>query len=418
MNPDLFRKAALEHLTSPERLDSLMEVVSLKLWIALAACMAAVLAGLTWGFLGTVADTARGNGMLLQGGGLINLETGTVGNLELVLVRPGDRVEQGQPLAVLRCPELEARIREAEARRAALERERGTVPPLLAREHRAQLAAHAGQLALLQKTAGPAQERVGFLEQRVAALKAAPEPGRAADRLDEAELALAAAQERLAALRNQGHELSGREASAAARLAQRSFDLDRDIADIEGRISLLRQQLGRDGSLASPVPGRVVEVLKDPGEYLPAGTPVLRIEATSAPLLGYLLVPRVGKQIRPGMVVQLEPAGIRPEEFGRMLGRVRSVSPAPLSLEAVQEKLKNPTLAAQLGAGGSAYLVEVVPDRDPATPTGLRWTTRLGPPFQFGSGTLIAGQVRLRVQAPVTLMLPALRRWLDGAGDA
>ena len=208
------------------------------------------------------------------------------------------------------------------------------------------------------------------------------------------------------------------QASAAARLAQRSFDLDRDIADIEGRISLLRQQLGRDGSLASPVPGRVVEVLKDPGEYLPAGTPVLRIEATSAPLLGYLLVPRVGKQIRPGMVVQLEPAGIRPEEFGRMLGRVRSVSPAPLSLEAVQEKLKNPTLAAQLGAGGSAYLVEVVPDRDPATPTGLRWTTRLGPPFQFGSGTLIAGQVRLRVQAPVTLMLPALRRWLDGAGDA
>jgi len=161
-----------------------------------------------------------------------------------------------------------------------------------------------------------------------------------------------------------------------------------------------------------------VEVLQDPGDHLSAGTQVLRVEATAEPLVGYLLVPRVGKQIQPGKVVQLEPAGIHPEEYGRMLGRVRSVSPAPLSVEAAREKLKNPTLAAQLGAGGTAYLVEVVPDQDPGTVTGFRWTSRKGPPFQFASGTLLTGQVRLRVQAPLTLLVAALRRWLEGSGDA
>ncbi|MGA2079431.1 MAG: NHLP bacteriocin system secretion protein [Holophaga sp.] len=415
MNPKLFRQAALERLSSPERLDSLMEVVNLKVWIVLAGCFAALLAVLAWGVLGRVADEVEGMGILVREGGLYTVDTVGSGPLGAVLVRVGEPVAAGQVVATLACPELEGRIREAEAEREALDGQRSRFLPLLAEEDRSHTESLREQRATLLVSAEAARKRITFLEQRAEAYRTALDKGLITiDRLQEVIQQLASARRELAETRARSHDLAREEADKKAQLSERTFALEREIAALDARLRQLRTRLLLESRVVSPVDGRILEVLRDSGQYLPAGTPVLRLEAASGPLVGYLLVHTEGKRLLPGMEVRMEPSGIRPEEYGRMLGAIRSVSQSPQSLEAMVALLHNRLLAEQLGQGGDAYLVEVVPGLDPGSPSGFRWTTRKGPPVAFGSGTLLSAQVRVRVRPPVALLVPALRRWLRG----
>ena len=53
----IFRTDVLERLRNPERLDTLMEVTSMKAWIGLAAIAIVLAAGVLWSFVGRLPDT-------------------------------------------------------------------------------------------------------------------------------------------------------------------------------------------------------------------------------------------------------------------------------------------------------------------------------------------------------------------------
>ena len=57
---DLFRKEALERISSPERLDQIMQVVSFKKWIPLAAFGTIITAGVAWSVVGRIPVTVDG----------------------------------------------------------------------------------------------------------------------------------------------------------------------------------------------------------------------------------------------------------------------------------------------------------------------------------------------------------------------
>ncbi len=65
----LFRQEALERLSSPERLDELMKVVSLKTWLPLATIGVLLGLGLIWSVVGRIPVTTSGRGVLVQGEG-------------------------------------------------------------------------------------------------------------------------------------------------------------------------------------------------------------------------------------------------------------------------------------------------------------------------------------------------------------
>ncbi len=63
----IFRKIAVERLSSPENLDQVMYVVPARNWIALICLFAFVLAAVAWACLGEIARLVEGEGMLLPG---------------------------------------------------------------------------------------------------------------------------------------------------------------------------------------------------------------------------------------------------------------------------------------------------------------------------------------------------------------
>ncbi|BAZ10614.1 secretion protein HlyD [Calothrix sp. NIES-4071] len=65
---NLFRKESLERLSSPERLDQLMQVVSPKSWLPLAALGSLVGVGIVWSIYGRIPITIEGKGVLIYPG--------------------------------------------------------------------------------------------------------------------------------------------------------------------------------------------------------------------------------------------------------------------------------------------------------------------------------------------------------------
>ncbi len=64
----LFRKVALERMSSPEQLDRLLQVTAPKSWLGLLALVGLLAAAIAWGFLGEVRTTLSAQGVLVRSG--------------------------------------------------------------------------------------------------------------------------------------------------------------------------------------------------------------------------------------------------------------------------------------------------------------------------------------------------------------
>jgi hypothetical protein len=65
----MFRKVALERMSSPEQLDQLLQVTAPRSWLALAALMGLLGTAIGWGFLGRISTTISGQGVLVRENG-------------------------------------------------------------------------------------------------------------------------------------------------------------------------------------------------------------------------------------------------------------------------------------------------------------------------------------------------------------
>jgi biotin carboxyl carrier protein len=119
----LFRKAALDRLSSPEQLHTLMRVTDAKGWLALAGCALILLTGTVWGTVGKVQTKVGASGILLGGGGLAELEAPGEGDLKSVNVSEGTKVQKDQVVAELAQPALVQQIETAKRRLEELEQD-------------------------------------------------------------------------------------------------------------------------------------------------------------------------------------------------------------------------------------------------------------------------------------------------------
>ena len=55
---------------------------------------------------------------------------------------------------------------------------------------------------------------------------------------------------------------------------------------------------------------------------------------------------------------------------------------------------------------------EGVLERNPAAPSGFRWSSSTGPSVKISSGTLATGDVVVREEAPINLLIPKVREKL------
>lgn len=108
---DLFRPEALEKLSSPERLDFLVELVQPKDWIILATLGGLITVGLGWSIFGQIPVELEGKGILIQPDAVIPLNAPINGQIKTLNIQPHQCFRKGRVLATLEPIELKEQLK-------------------------------------------------------------------------------------------------------------------------------------------------------------------------------------------------------------------------------------------------------------------------------------------------------------------
>jgi HlyD family secretion protein len=411
----LFRSAALGRISSPEGLDALMEITTVRGWIAFAGLASLVVGGLVWGIVGRVPQVVSGQGIMVRQGGVFRIQAKESGQLDSVLVKAGDSVRQGQVIALLAQPGLRRTIDQVKASLSDLEGNRKKTADLLASNKTIELESIRQQQKQADEAVKVADQQIEALNTRILNEASALKQGLLTPDVAQATIAQRAeAQLSKMSTIARKQELSAREVQLQVTTGQTLFTLEQEIRQTQNHLDQLEAQLRAAASVGSPYDGIVVERLTDPGQSVEAGAPIVTVEASHVPLQVLMFIPLEGKRIERGMRVEMVPGGVRPEETGYFLGTVRTVSAAPISGSGLDRFLKNDVLVQQFTSEGGAYLIEIDPTADTSTVSKYKWTSRKGAPIAFGSGTLLKGKIVVKTEHPIALVIPALKRWIGG----
>jgi HlyD family secretion protein len=377
----LFRKAALDKMASPERLDEMMEVTAPAGWVALLALGLVLVGAVVWGIVGSIPIKVQGQGILLRGEAVLDVTAASGGRIAEIAVGPGDVVEAGDVVAKVAQPDLALRIQNTEEE----------LQSLLGQSEE-QKTSSGRIVAQLEQQRRDLREKVGTQQEMVS--RGLVTRG-----------TLLATQSQLASIEQQIAQL---QVTGDAR--------GNRIDDVRRALVQLQNQLAASSEVTSPYHGRVLELMVDPGNLVAPGTRLLNLEALDGTIDTVVYVPAAeGKKIRKGMQARISPSTVRPEEFGFMLGEVKSVSEYPVTAEGMVRVLRNDQLVQGLtGKGGPLLEVVVDLEEDPTTPSGFAWSSSQGPPTEVYTGTIADAQVIVERRKPISYVLPIFK---DVTGD-
>jgi HlyD family secretion protein len=414
----IFRDAAIERLSSPEQLDQLVGITRPFDWAAATALLLGLVVLIAWSILGRIPTRVIGDGILLSSGGsVVDAVSGVAGRLASIDVAVGDEVRLDQVVARVGQTEIEQRLRQANEVLQERQREYAELTATITREIDTKLANFAAQAAGLNEAIEVAQQRETYLTGEVAKLEPAVSSGFVTRKtVEDRRVELNSARLRIVDAQNDILKLKAQRLDLQSQRERERMQSEFRINDAKRLVEQLSAELDRGSRIVSPAEGRVVEVKVSAGSVLTVGTPVIEIETAGRTLEATIYMPPDrGKNVRPGMVVHVEPTMVVREEYGAIIGQIVGISEFPVTPQGMAADLHNDTLVKQFSQDGAPYVAKVRLDPDSTTVSGYRWSSGKGPSLRLSSGTLARAEVTTREQPPIELVIPLLKR-LSGVG--
>ncbi len=416
---DVFRKKSLERLASPEQLDQLMRVTDSRAWLMLVATGVLLAVVVVWSVYGRVATTVSGRGMLIKSGGVLDIVALGTGQLTALYVDVGEEVQKGQIVARIAQPELTQQLEKARARLEELQKQSRRITSLGSEETRVRSSFVVQQRATLRDQIRADRERIKWLRERRRKQQQLAAQGLVTKQaLENTKLELQSTREEMERAQSELRSLTVSSQEQRSRLEREALAGEAQIGNAARDVDLLEERLELTSRVISPHSGRVIEVRASEGDVVSPGRGILNLEPAgteSTGLEALLYVPlSQGKSLKPGMRLQISPDSVRREEYGVMVGIVTSVSEFPSTEDGMRRVLQNDLLVRNLlqavGLAPIAVGAEIVPDAH--TPSGYKWTSKAGPPGQFGPGTPCSASITVRKTAPIEMVIPLMREYL------
>ena len=377
----MFRKSALDRLSSPEQLDMMVRITSPAGWVALTALIGLIVVAIMWSIFGSIPTKVIGSAMLIKTGGVVEVSARSSGLITDVSVRAGDMVKRGQKIARIAQPELLEQFNSLKARKAEL----------------------------LTKS----QMSQALLQQKQETLKSDNEALRR--RLDDQSDLLKDGLITRQSLLTTQQQLE-QNAAALKELGLRKLDIELELAQIERNLDSIKVRLKLSTDVISPYSGRVLEVKLDENSMVEAGSSILNMELAGDSIKDLEVIVFVssldGKKVKPGMDIFISPSTIKREEYGYMVGKVTAVAEFPSTSQGMMRILQNQQLVQQLSAGAAPIQINADLTPDAGATSGYKWTSPGGPPVLIQSGTLGTANISIRSQRPISLVIPMLREFV------
>jgi HlyD family secretion protein len=399
----LFRKAALDKLSSPERLDVLMTVTSPRGWVALWTIVALLGGLVVWSIWGSIPTRVEGDGMLIRGGSLREIRATSGGVLIDLSIKNGSEVHNDLIVGKIGQSGSDEKVRAAEdAYRAALARNQSNQA-----DDRAQIIRTQAQITALRADMDNTNADIAKAQAELERLQEMLKQGLTTKaRVDGAD-------QRVSSLRNTLTAQRGQVNSFQAVIDSINQKGRSDVAQVENlrrQWELARGQIASDAELRSTVDGRVVELKKAAGDTVRANEVVAVVEQSSTVFTPVVYVESsIGKKIQKGMEAQISPSTVKREEFGFLRAVVTDVGDYPVTPEKVVQVVGNSDLARELLGKSSKIEVRFELIADKATPSGYAWSSSAGPPFRIDSGTKLNAAVVVERRKPYSYVLPTIK---------
>jgi HlyD family secretion protein len=412
MSSRIFRDVSLERLSSPDQLDSLLKVTDSKNWLSQFALFGLLALSILWSYRGSLPTVVSGQGVIIRKGGILNVVSVGSGVLEQMYVEVGDKVKAHQLLAKVAQPAMQEKIRNARQTLDDARREKDRAHGML--QDQAKLGAEA-----IQRKRTNADREIANLEQQISLAK---EQVNAQDALFadgivtkqktiEARQNVASLEAQIANLQAQIKELNADEFNAQAKIAESDAANDLRIQDRERELHELETQLELAENVLSPYDGEVLEIKASSGSTLVAGEPLLSVQNDTQDIQVLVYVSaEQAKNIRDGMEARIMPSTVKPEEYGFIKGNVTYISDFPDTPAELMRNFENEVLVKALTQEGPVTELRITMQKNPTTPSGYQWSSPKGPGVAISGGTLCAAEIITRRQAPITLVLPFLKK--------
>ncbi|MEM6319312.1 MAG: NHLP bacteriocin system secretion protein [Bacteroidota bacterium] len=418
MPPKFFRKEALEKLSTPEKLDQLIEVTHPHSWITLLTIILILVTGVAWGFLGTTKTKVESAGIIMSGE-VFNVVATTSGQLVELTVQLNEEVQAGQVVALVEQPEITQQIQESEASKVEKEIQLAQLTQFGIEENRVQAQLIEEQKNSLEDKITTNRQRINYLKEQLDAENQLLTQGL----ITKAQVEQT--RQQITAIRNENKSLKakitqtlGQQLNMKNSLSQKLSGLEQRIAQDRRRIAQLREQYRLRHQIVSQHTGKVLEIMTEKGLVVSPGTPLIRLgtdlENTTENLRAVLFISsKDGKKVKEGMEALIAPSTVKPQEYGYMIGKVTYISDFPATQQGMMNVLKNDQLVRQMLSLGAPFEAHIQFAKKPNTTTEYVWTSKEGPPIEIFSGTLCSGRLTVQQQTPVSIVLPALKEFFD-----
>jgi HlyD family secretion protein len=409
----LFREKSLQRLSSPERLDQLMQVTRSTDWLILA-CLAGLIAiALAWSILGSVPTTVSGRGVLIFPRTVTQFQAPAAGRILQLMVTEGATVKKGQVVGLLEQPDLQGQLQQQYARLADLQVRERTADQLNSAGRQLSKRAIASQRQDLRQAIADNAVLVHVLKQQFDSARGLREKGLVAETLFvQTQQAYFGKLRELHSQRAQLTDLDAREQEIDRQVYAAATVWAQQRADIEQQIRLIQKRLGDTGRILSPEDGRILTISVNRGTYVEAGRTigtVQKLDSSSRLVALAFFVDGDGKRIKAGMKVQITPDTVEQQRFGSIVGSIARGGEFPITPAEVAALVGKEELASLLTAGERHIQVMARLKLDPTTFSGYRWTTSAGPRLKIANSTTCRMLVIVEERPPITYVVPLLR---------
>ncbi|MDC8758310.1 NHLP bacteriocin system secretion protein [Janthinobacterium fluminis] len=414
----LFRQVALDRLSSPEELDSLLQVTSAKAWLALSGIGIVLAATVLWSLMGTLPTKLLAQQcILVKSGGVNIVTTSASGRLSDLSVEVGDTVGRGQIIGRVEQYELQQKIKASEARLKEVQSQYEQALALAGQSGKARAASRTQQAQGGAAQLAAALQRAKLLAERIESQAGLLEQGLITKQtLINTQLELASAQLEAATAKSQLKQLEVT-ALEEKKLIDNEVVLARNqVDDMRRTVASLVREAKNATLIVSPYAGRVLELKAVEGQLVERGSPLVSVESSGADINeieAYIYLPAdEGKKIKSGMRVEISPSTAKREEFGFLPALITSVADYPSTDQGLMRVFGNEKVVRQLT--GVVPPIQILASLKPSPDNASRyeWSTRKGPPFSIQSGTLCSASIALSAQRPITLVMPVLKKSL------
>jgi HlyD family secretion protein len=471
--PRIFRQQALERLSSPERLDQLMPVVSPRDWLRLGGLAIFGILAVLWSIFGSIPITVTGKGVLTNPRQLVQLQSPISGQLRSLKIKDGQCIKKNDILGIIEPSAQKQQLQQQRSKLAQLtsqiqentllrqqktQLERETIlaetaslkqrledtqrlHPLLKDEGLSHISQ---QEQSLKQRLKDIEELIPLLKRRVERQRELQEQGAISeeqvlraeteDRQNRQDLLAVKAQ--LQQLQLQKTELEQKHLENINAITQlraelkkldtRSKQLEQNnleatnkennqVQELQQAIDRLENEVVEKSMIKSSQGGCIMEITATIGQYLQSGNRLgtLRTEDKTEDMMSvaYFKV-KDGKQIRPGMKILITPDTVKRAKFGGIVGKITRISEFPITSEAATSMVGNPEVVQQLmdREGGKIEAIAQL-QLDSKTHSGYKWSSSQGPQLKISQGTTTTVQVTVEEYSPITFILPILREW-------